>query len=132
MQDTLHQHSPTISICGRPVCNLHLADDIDLIAGSQAELQVLADKLVASSKAFGMEWKASADEDDKRRPGVITSRDGPEWQCTNWSGQPQTEMHGDRKLLLLPLDPPDDPTGRGIEKVNSAFINGAETVHRER
>ncbi|GFS15762.1 endonuclease-reverse transcriptase [Elysia marginata] len=60
-------------------------------------------------------WKASADEDDKRRLGVITSRNGPEWQCTNWSGQPQTEMHGDRKLLLLPSDPPDDPTGRGTE-----------------
>ncbi|GFR80830.1 hypothetical protein ElyMa_005908100 [Elysia marginata] len=61
------------------------------------------------------QWKASADEDDKRRLGVITSRNGPEWQCTNWSGQPQTEMHGDRKLLLLPSDPPNDPTGRGTE-----------------
>ncbi|GFR66182.1 endonuclease-reverse transcriptase [Elysia marginata] len=55
MQDTLHQHSPTISIGGRPICNLRFADDIDLIAGSQAELQVLTDRLVASSKAFGME-----------------------------------------------------------------------------
>ncbi|GFR75435.1 endonuclease-reverse transcriptase, partial [Elysia marginata] len=56
MQDTLHQHSPTISIGGRPVCNLRFADDyIDLIAGSQAESQVLTDRLVASSKAFGME-----------------------------------------------------------------------------
>ncbi|GFS00135.1 endonuclease-reverse transcriptase [Elysia marginata] len=39
----------------RPICNLRFADDIDLIAGSQAELQVLTDRLVASSKAFGME-----------------------------------------------------------------------------
>ncbi|GFR71963.1 DNA-directed RNA polymerase III subunit RPC3-like, partial [Elysia marginata] len=62
------------------------------------------------------QWKASADEDDKRTLGVITSTNGPEWQCTNWSGQPQTEMHGDRKLLLLPSDPPDDPTGRGTEQ----------------
>ncbi|GFR63223.1 hypothetical protein ElyMa_001890400 [Elysia marginata] len=54
------------------------------------------------------QWKASADEDDKRRLGVITSRNGPEWQCTNWSGQPQTE-------LLLPSDPPNDPTGRGTD-----------------
>ncbi|GFR70332.1 hypothetical protein ElyMa_000324800 [Elysia marginata] len=66
-------------------------------------------------KFYRAQWKASADEDDKRRLGVITSRNGPEWQCTNWSGQPQTEMHGDRKLLLLPSDPPDDPTGRGTE-----------------
>ncbi|GFS04037.1 endonuclease-reverse transcriptase [Elysia marginata] len=55
MQDTLNQHSPTISIGGRPLCNLRFADDIDLIAGSQAKLQVLTDRLVASSKAFGME-----------------------------------------------------------------------------
>ncbi|GFS27874.1 hypothetical protein ElyMa_005312900 [Elysia marginata] len=61
------------------------------------------------------QWKASADEDDKGRLGVITSRNGPEWQCMNWSGQPQTEMHGDTKLILLPSDPPDDPTGRGTE-----------------
>ncbi|GFR75194.1 hypothetical protein ElyMa_000449000 [Elysia marginata] len=62
------------------------------------------------------QWRASADEDDKRRLGVTISRNGPEWQCTNWSGQPQTEMYGDRKLLLLPSDPPDDPTGRGTEE----------------
>ncbi|GFS13192.1 endonuclease-reverse transcriptase [Elysia marginata] len=55
IQDTLHQHSPTISIGGRPVCNLRFTDDIDLIAGSQAELQVLTDRLVTSSKAFEME-----------------------------------------------------------------------------
>ncbi|GFR68297.1 hypothetical protein ElyMa_002017900 [Elysia marginata] len=64
---------------------------------------------------FRAQWKASADEDDKRRLGVITSRNGPEWQCTKGSGQPQTEMHGDRKLLLLRSDPSDDPTGRGTE-----------------
>ncbi|GFS07513.1 hypothetical protein ElyMa_004733400 [Elysia marginata] len=67
------------------------------------------------------QWKASADVDDKRRLGVITSRNGPEWQCTNWSGQPQTEMHGDRKLLLLPSDPPDDPTSRGTERCGSTL-----------
>ncbi|GFR97126.1 hypothetical protein ElyMa_000984400 [Elysia marginata] len=65
------------------------------------------------------QWKASADEDDKRRLGVITSRNGPEWQYTNWSGQPQTEMHGDRKLLLLPSDSPDDPTGRGTDDLST-------------
>ncbi|GFR82137.1 endonuclease-reverse transcriptase [Elysia marginata] len=52
---TLAEWFPTISIFGRPLCNLRFADDIDLIAGSQAELQVLTDRLVASSKAFGME-----------------------------------------------------------------------------
>ncbi|GFR99641.1 endonuclease-reverse transcriptase [Elysia marginata] len=37
-----------------------------------------------------------------------------------WTGMamyelPEIEMHGDRKLILLPSDPPDDPTGRGTE-----------------
>ncbi|GFR60806.1 hypothetical protein ElyMa_001831700 [Elysia marginata] len=61
--------------------------------------------------------RQSADEGDKGRLGVITSRNGPEWQCMNWSGQPQTQMHGDRKLILLPSDTPDNPTGQGTEAV---------------
>ncbi|GFR68276.1 hypothetical protein ElyMa_002016900 [Elysia marginata] len=71
--------------------------------------------MLSRSQFSRAQWKASADEDDKGRLGVITSRNGPEWQCINWSGQPQTEMHGDRKLILLPSDPPDDPTGRGTD-----------------
>ncbi|GFR94579.1 endonuclease-reverse transcriptase [Elysia marginata] len=38
-----------------------------------------------------------------------------EWTGMAMPGKPQTEMHGDRKLILLPSDPPDDPTGRGTE-----------------
>ncbi|GFR68567.1 neurotrypsin [Elysia marginata] len=77
-----------------------------------------------------VQWKASADEDDKRMLGVITSRNGPEWQCTNWSGQPQTEMHGGRKLLLLPSDPPDDPTGK-LEVDSRGLKINSQLLHRE-
>ncbi|GFR99508.1 hypothetical protein ElyMa_006375500 [Elysia marginata] len=62
------------------------------------------------------QWKASTDGDDKRRLGVITSRNGPEWQCMNWPGQPQAEMHGDRKLILLPSDLPTTPQVEGLSE----------------
>ena len=41
MINTLHEHTSTISIGERNISNLRFADDIDLIAGSNTELQVL-------------------------------------------------------------------------------------------
>ena len=55
MQETLHNHTTTITIGGRPLCNLRFADDIDLMAGSNTELQDLTDKLSARAGAYGME-----------------------------------------------------------------------------
>ena len=55
MQETLHDHVTTISIAGRPICNLRFADDIDLMAGSQSELQDLTNKLAHNAGAYGME-----------------------------------------------------------------------------
>ena len=49
MQETLHDHHTSISIGGRPLCNLRFADDIDLMAGSNSELQNLTDKLSSSA-----------------------------------------------------------------------------------
>ena len=37
MLETLHDFQTSISIGGRPICNLRFADDIDLMAGSEAE-----------------------------------------------------------------------------------------------
>jgi hypothetical protein len=50
MQETLHDHHTTIhhttiSIGGRPVCNLRFADDIDLMGGSNDELQDFTNRL---------------------------------------------------------------------------------------
>ena len=39
MQETLHNHKSTISVGGRIINNLRFADDIDLIAGTNSELQ---------------------------------------------------------------------------------------------
>ena len=55
MINTLHEHTSTISIGGHNISNLRFADDIDLIAGSNTELQVLTNRLAETSKAHGME-----------------------------------------------------------------------------
>ena len=46
MQETLHDHDTSISIGGRPICNLRFVDDIDLMGGSNDELQDFTNKLV--------------------------------------------------------------------------------------
>ena len=53
--NTLHEHTSTISIGGKYISNLRFADDIDLIAGSNRELQELTNRLVESSKVYGIE-----------------------------------------------------------------------------
>ena len=58
MQDTLSEHSTSISVGGRSVCNLRFADDIDLMAGSNEELQDLTNRLTNSANAYGMEVSA--------------------------------------------------------------------------
>ena len=55
MQEALEGHEPTVSIGGRPICNLRFADDIDLIAGNHNELQELTQRLEKAAGAFGME-----------------------------------------------------------------------------
>ena len=42
-------------IGGREICNLRFADDIDLIAGTLDELQLITNKLYISSAAYRME-----------------------------------------------------------------------------
>ena len=55
MLDTLQDHHTSISIGGRPICNLRFADDIDLMGGSNTELQDLTNKLATTASAYGME-----------------------------------------------------------------------------
>ena len=52
MQETLHDHTTTISISGRPICNLHFTDDINLMVGSNSELQELTNKLIATARCI--------------------------------------------------------------------------------
>ena len=55
MQETLHNYTTTISIGDKPICNLCFADNINLMTGSNSELQELTNKLVATASAYGME-----------------------------------------------------------------------------
>lgn len=55
MRKALEGHQTSIPIGGRPVCNLRFADDIDLMGGSNQELQLLTDKLAGRARAYGME-----------------------------------------------------------------------------
>ena len=52
------EHISTISIGGRNLSNLRFADDIELIAGSNDELQTLTNKLSSSASRYGMQISA--------------------------------------------------------------------------
>lgn len=55
MREALHDFQSTISMGGRVVSNLRFADDIDLMGGSNQELQDLTSRLVERAGAYGME-----------------------------------------------------------------------------
>ena len=55
MQETIQDHQTSVSIGGRPLCNLQFAHDIDLMRGSSNELHDLTNRLVARASAYGME-----------------------------------------------------------------------------
>ena len=58
MSDIEIKHATSISVGGRPIWNLKFADDIDLLAGSNAELQHLTVELAKSTSRYGMEISA--------------------------------------------------------------------------
>ena len=53
--ETLNDHNISISIAGRPIRNLRFTDDIDLMGGSNGELQDLANRLVDRARTYGIE-----------------------------------------------------------------------------
>ena len=58
MTDALEDHEGTVSIGGRTITNLRLADDIDGLAGDEEELGNLVERLDKPSTAYGMEISA--------------------------------------------------------------------------
>ena len=52
MQKTLHDHHTSISIGGRPICNLQFSDDIDFWGGSSGELQDFTNRIVDRATAY--------------------------------------------------------------------------------
>ena len=55
VQVTLQNHESSIQIGGRPISNLRFADDIDLLAGSEAELKSQTYSLEKAATSFGKE-----------------------------------------------------------------------------
>ena len=55
MLDSVTHQPSSISIRGRQLNNLRFADDIDIIAGSESELQTITDALEKTSTAYGMQ-----------------------------------------------------------------------------
>ena len=55
MQETPHGHHTSISIGGRPICNPRFADGVDLMSGTNGELQDLANRLVDRAWAYEMD-----------------------------------------------------------------------------
>lgn len=56
MQETLYNHNISISIGAKHVCNMRIADDIDLIVDSNSELDNLTNKL---AETVHMEWNST-------------------------------------------------------------------------
>ena len=55
MAEIQNNHVSSISTGGFPLSNLRFADDIDLITGSNNELQEITDKLSSNARKYGME-----------------------------------------------------------------------------
>ena len=62
LRETLHNFKSTISIGGRIISNLRFADDIDLMGGSNDELQELTDRLSSSAREYGMEINSGKEQ----------------------------------------------------------------------
>ena len=60
MTDASEDQEGTISISGRTITNLCLADDIKGLAGEEEELAKLAERLDKAPTAYGMEIRRSA------------------------------------------------------------------------
>ncbi|XP_071488270.1 uncharacterized protein [Diadema antillarum] len=58
MTEALLDHQGTVSIGGRTITNLRLADDIDGLAGTEEELGKLVKRFDDTSSKFGMEINA--------------------------------------------------------------------------
>ena len=55
MQEPLHDYHTSISIGGRPICSQQFANNVDLMSGSNGELQELTNSLMDRAMAYGME-----------------------------------------------------------------------------
>ena len=60
--ETLHDHHTSPSIGGKPICNVRLRANIDLMGGSSYELQDLTNRLVDRATAYEMKISTEKSE----------------------------------------------------------------------
>ena len=89
MQETLLDHHSSISIDGRPICNLRFADDIDLAGGSNGELPRSHQQTYRQSNGI---WNGSQHRTEQERH-----------QCRCWHGRPKLEEVNSFKYLEATL-----------------------------
>ena len=85
MRETLHEFESLISIGERTINNLRFADDIDLMGGSNNELQDLTNRLADTSGAYGMEVSC------EKRKVIVNSANNTAAQIT-MNGQQLEEV----------------------------------------
>ena len=74
MTDALEDNEGTVSIGGRTITNLRLADDIDGLAREEEELATLVGRLDKASIAYGMEISG-----EKTKLMTNSTRDQSKW-----------------------------------------------------
>ena len=74
----LRRHEGIVSIGGRPITNLHFANNIDGLAGEEEELAKLVERLDNACTAYGMDQYREDHTDDKQHQWH-QHRDQSEW-----------------------------------------------------
>ena len=74
METALENHEGTVSIGGRTITNLHFADDINGLAGTEKELNNLVEKIDKVCETAGMEISAEKTKVMCNRKGGFTQK----------------------------------------------------------
>ena len=67
MSDALEEHDGKVSIGGRNITNLRFADDTDVLAEEEWELDALVERLVKTSTRYKMEISAEKNKTDDKQ-----------------------------------------------------------------
>ena len=78
--DEIYIPMSSVSITGLPHCNLWFADDVDLLRGSEEELQRPTDRLEKTAVGYGMEFSSDNSKilvnSTKQRPSTTVWMNG--------------------------------------------------------
>ncbi len=93
MQETLNDFHTSMSIGGRPLCNLRFAEGIELMGGSEAELQNLTTRLEEAAGAFGMEVSSEISQVHSEQGWQLNQRNQNKTQtCLNCRDKAESDL----------------------------------------